>query len=683
MTIWLRIVRPSIGAAFLAACVLGPAQAETLRLNAHTIYERAVTNNIALSPDGSMLQLRSGEVFQDDGPASGFSYKPNTETLSPGTVIRKQLLIPDPQASEAVLIVGGSSDLKVEVNGNPQKLGTAKPIFGEQWHAYTIDPSALKPGINDIIIRGTGKVKIARADDSYVELAHRSARSADGGKSWSVDKLGPAGNISGEYYVRVYLKHFVSSGSILLPVMDVSNLEAKPLAPPLSAPGPLRVSVSTAPNAMSEMTLRVRSGTTYVPNKETWSEWAPPDIDGLVKTPRGRYVQVEVTLATSDPLVTPRLSEIKLITEPRQAGDWTKAVKVIGFHNEEIVRTSIPFQHEPFTQPKLKELRARYRLDTVVDGAKTDLDIITRLAAWSSQQWKWAEWHLDQYYPPWDALEILKKLPDGKPVGGFCQQYNLVLLQAAESFGFVGRDISIDSGTIGRPTNVGHEAVEIWSNQFRKWIWIDGTMAYYAVDNATSVPLSLSEIRQRQLRVLRGQQVKSTRIVHLVKWNVPATPDWLRGAFQWRGLDRDMSFAELRLIPRSNFLEQKWPLPLNNGKEGWNWNGFDVWTDADAPAELLHPNLITRHGNFEWTLNQAHFVLEPTSTPDEFLVHLDTVTPGFESFLAKIDAKAESPVSAVFTWKLHTGRNQLKVWPRNNAGRDGIASWINLDVPRS
>jgi hypothetical protein len=163
MTIWLRIVRPSIGAAFLAACVLGPAQAETLRLNAHTIYERAVTNNIALSPDGSMLQLRSGEVFQDDGPASGFSYKPNTETLSPGTVIRKQLLIPDPQASEAVLIVGGSSDLKVEVNGNPQKLGTAKPIFGEQWHAYTIDPSALKPGINDIIIRGTGKVKIARA----------------------------------------------------------------------------------------------------------------------------------------------------------------------------------------------------------------------------------------------------------------------------------------------------------------------------------------------------------------------------------------------------------------------------------------------------------------------------------------------------------------------------------------
>jgi len=30
-------------------------------------------------------------------------------------------------------------------------------------------------------------VRIARADDSYVELPHRSARSADEGKCWSDD----------------------------------------------------------------------------------------------------------------------------------------------------------------------------------------------------------------------------------------------------------------------------------------------------------------------------------------------------------------------------------------------------------------------------------------------------------------------------------------------------------------
>jgi hypothetical protein len=656
----------------LAALAWGSAQAATLHLNARTIYERAVSSNITLAKDGSTLQLKSGEVFQDDGPASGFSYKPNIEMLSPGIEIRKQFLIPDPRASKAVLMVGPGGDLKIEVNGHPQKLGPPqKTSFGE-WQAYNIDPAALKPGVNDIAIWGTGKVWIARADDSYVKLPHRSARSADGGKFWGVDCLGPAGDIAGEYYVRVYLEHFQSSGSIVLPVMDVANLEGNPLAPPITAPGPLRVSISTAPDSKSGVTLRVRSGTAYVPSPETWSEWTPLDRDGRLEAPRGRFVQVKVTLSTTDPLVTPRLSEITLTTEPQLAKDWTKAVKVVDFHNEEIVRTSIPFRYEPFTQPKLKELRARYRLDDVVSGAKTELDIITRLAAWSSHQWKWEEWHLDQFYPPWDALEILKKGPDGKPVGGFCQQYDVVFLQACESFGFAGRDISISSGTLGRPTMVGHEPMEIWSNQFRKWVWIDGTAAYYPEDSATGVPLSLWEVRQRQLRVLRGQEVKPTRIVHIVD---------VDPRLQWRGLDADMSFAELRLIPRSNFLEQKWPLPLNNGKAGWTWTGFEVWTDADVPAEMIHPNLITRHGNFEWTLNQAHFALEPTSTRGEFRVHLDTETPGFETFLAEIDGGKRSPVAAIFTWKLHAGRNRLKVWPRNNGGRDGIASWIDLEMP--
>ena len=670
MPLRLRIARQSLGAAVFAALVFCPAQGATLRLNARTIYERAVSSNITLSQDGSALQLKSGEVFQDDGPASGFSYKPSEETLSPGIAIRKQLLIPDPRASKAVLMVGPGGDLKVDVNGIPQKVGAPQATFFGQWHEYRIDPAALKPGLNDIVISGTGIVRIARADDSYEELPHRSARSADGGRSWSVDRLSPTGDIAGEYYVRVSLEHFLSSGSILLPVMDVANLDGNPLAPPLTAPGPLRVSVSTAPGSKSGVTLRVRSGTAYVPSPETWSEWMPLDAKGSLEAPRGRFVQVEVKLATADPLVTPKLSEITLTTEPQLAEDWTKSLKVVDSHNEEIVRTSIPFRYEPFTQPKLKELRERCRLDEVVRGAKTDLDIIGKLAAWSAQQWKWEEWHLDKFYPDWDALEILKKGPDGKPVGGFCQQYDLVFLQACESFGFVGRDISIGSGTLGRPTEIGHEPMEIWSNQFRKWIWIDGTAAYYPADGSTGVPLGLWEVRQRQLRVLRGQKVEPTRIVRIVDT-----------VHEWRGLDVDMSFAELRLIPRSNFLEQKYPLPLNNGRGGWSWDGFDVWTDADVPAEPIYPNLVTRHGNFEWTLNQAHFALEPTSTRGEFRVHLDTETPGFETFLAKIDGREQAPVTAIFPWELHPGRNHLKVWPRNNAGRDGIASWIDLEMP--
>ena len=154
-----------------------------------------------------------------------------------------------------------------------------------------------------------------------------------------------------------------------------------------------------------------------------------------------------------------------------------------------------------------------------------------------------------------------------------------------------------------------------------------------------------------------------------------------KAVHQWRGLTEDLPFAGLRLIPRSNFLEQKSPLPLNQGRRGWFWTGHYVWNDAEAPAELIYGNRVARQGNFEWTLNQAHFMLEPRSTPGEIRVHLDTETPGFETFLAEVDGGAKHAVGEVFPWKLHPGRNRLKVLPRNNAGREGIASSLELDMP--
>jgi hypothetical protein len=85
--------------------------------------------------------------------------------------------------------------------------------------------------------------------------------------------------------------------------------------------------------------------------------------------------------------------------------------------------------------------------------------------------------------------------------------------------------------------------------------------------------------------------------------------------------------------------------------------------------------------DLEWTLNQAHYVLEPDEAPGTFRVHLDTVTPSFDTFLAEIDGQAEKPVDSVFTWTLHRGKNLLRVKPRNVSGRAGIASWIALEYP--
>ena len=266
-------------------------------------------------------------------------------------------------------------------------------------------------------------------------------------------------------------------------------------------------------------------------------------------------------------------------------------------------------------------------------------------------------------------MEILKPHDDGKPVGGFCQQYNVVFLQACETFGIPGRAVSIGAGDHeGKIKDGGHEVVEVWSNQFRKWIYLDGNMAWYATDRASGVPLSLWELRQRQLQALSGKEFEPIRIVEMAE-----------GGKRWTSLTDWPPFLEIRLIPRSNFLDRKTPLPLNQGMRGWFWTGHHAWTDAAYPASLLYGQRVSARRDWEWTLNQARFVLEATDTSGELRVHLDTETPGFETFLADVDGKGAKPVATGLLWKLHEGKNRLDVWPRNIAGRQGIKSSIVLD----
>jgi hypothetical protein len=522
---------------------------------------------------------------------------------------------------------------------------------------------------------------IARDDEfplgSLTRTNHpgRSAKSTDGGKSWDCDHLGPDGKLQGEYGVRVFLEHYRSNGSLTLPVVDAGNLEGKAVAEPVTQTGPIEIAVEGETGPAGGILVRARTGDTYVPTEKHWTDWQDlGETGGVLRSPRGRYVQVAVDLSSSDPLQSPRLRAVRVEAKPTCPDDWTARLRVLEEQNEQIVRTSIPFEYEPLDHPRLKQLRTEYKLDEVVQGAQNELELLLRLAQWACNDWDWPN-HIGECYPPWDALEILKPYQDGKPTGGFCLQFNLVFLQACESFGFVGRAVSISPGSCyERFKGGGHEIVEIWSNEWKKWVYVDGALAWYIVDEKTSVPLSIWEMRQHQLPTLRGEPVEPVRVI--------AAERTKNKQFPWKGLggpDPSNWYLELRMIPRSNFLQAKSPLPLNQGTDEWSWTGHYVWTDAEVPAGLLFGHRVTKRGDFEWTLNQAHYVLEPDKAPGIFRVHLDTETPSFETFLAEIDAGEKKSVASVFTWTLHPGKNQLRVRPRNVAGREGIPSWIALE----
>lgn len=651
------------------------ALAGELRLDAKALFAKSVSRDLRLSADGLSIELDEGELIEDDGPAAGYSYKPNEERIADGIWIKKDLLIPNPQARKATLLVGPGGSSQALINGQEVNLQSGGRLGG-YWESYAIPPQLLKPGMNEVVLRGAGRVWIARAEDfaagSDTRLKHpqRSAKSIDGGKTWAYDRLGPAGDIAGEYYVRLALDHFRPQGVLTTPVFDAGNLAGRPVAPPLTRLGAVRVRVDADVGAAGRVAVRIRSGPTPVIAPQTWSDWQALEPDGgELPRPQGRYVQLRLDVFTGDPLRTPRVKTVVIEATPLKGDGWADHLKVIEASNAEIIRSSIPFAYEPFDHPRLKELRLRYKLDELVSGAKDELELLTRLAVWSARQWE--RGHLQEQYPPWDALEILKSHADGKPVGGFCQQYNVVFLQACASFGIPGRAVSVGVGDHGGGIRGGgHEVVELWSNQFRKWIYIDGNLAWCSVDAASGVPLSLWELRQRQLLAVRGKPCDAIRVIELKE-----------GDRHWTGLTVWPPFLELRLIPRSNFLEKLAPLPLHQGMRGWFWTGHYAWTDSNYPASLLYSHRISHRPNWEWTLNQAHYTLESLPAAGELAVHLDTESPGFDTFLGGIDGAPPKPVASGFTWKLHTGQNRLEVLPRNRAGREGIFSRVVIDSP--
>jgi hypothetical protein len=231
-----------------------PAGASVLRLEAPRIFEQSITRDLRLSEGQGEIELAVGELFEDDGPASGHSYqKPeNRQTVTSRTWIKKELLIPNPRAWAAYLVVLSDAPVEALINGIAQNLGTNQS--GRRLHQrYAFNPNLLHAGRNEIILRNSGRVTIARDDEfasgSCTQTRHpgRSAKSTDGGKTWDYEHLGPEGKIEGEYGVRVFLDHYRSQGSLTLPVLDAGNLEENTVGEPINQTGPITSANATLP----------------------------------------------------------------------------------------------------------------------------------------------------------------------------------------------------------------------------------------------------------------------------------------------------------------------------------------------------------------------------------------------------------------------------------------------------
>ena len=437
---------------------------------------------VQLNEDKAVV-LYDRVLIEDDGPGIGSvaewmkTDRAPTTVIGGRTLIKKVLHIDRLGACEARLCV--PEEVAVEFNGRPVEVSAATPF-------PQVPVSLLKEGDNQVVLSCPGERRrpilyalpedILRNAPERKDRPQRSFTSTDGGKAWQP--------LRGEYMVRLHLVQYVDQGELISPVLDLGQ-EQKGFCPLLTAVTiqSLSLTADAATPAGTEVKLVVRTGPSPVYEPALWSDWR---LAGAPVPKEHRYLQWKAVLRSRDPHHTPMLRAVTVdVTRQRQAPPaWAKSLRVVSLHNEQIRSTSLPFEYEDPQHPRLVTLRRQYHLDAVVSGAKTETEKLVKLQDWVAHQWKYTPPATN--YPPWDANEILRRKY------GFCVQYAIVLMQSALSLGHQARFV-FGYNPLAKDAS-GHEVCEVWSNEHRKWILLDGNQNWHYVRTPTNVPMSMLEV---------------------------------------------------------------------------------------------------------------------------------------------------------------------------------------------
>ncbi len=339
-------------------------------------------------------------------------------------------------------------------------------------------------------------------------------------------------------------------------------------------------------------------------------------------------------------------------------------------NNRPVVRSSVTFGYEDLTNPRLAELRRRYRLPQVVHTGKSQFQQMLLLRNWvhhAIPRGRPAHFNLD-------ALAIL----DSAAKGGafYCTHYSVVMMQCAMALGWQARKLGIDRDHAKTERSVHHGVTELWSDEFDKWFVFDAMMdAHY---EKTGVPLNALEIGDEWVRN-RGRDVeirKGTRrrIVSASGKRTEGTEE--PGCYYW-----------FHVYTRNNYFA----IPERQG--GYRYLLYEdaqrrrkTWYQGNPHTGKVHKHIgygglfLTTDtvGDVYWSINRCQIDLAPGPRPATLTVVLDTFTPGLKGLYVSTDRKPWRKRTDRFTWALHRGRNSLAVRAVNALGVEGPVSSITF-----
>jgi hypothetical protein len=161
----------------------------------------------------------------------------------------------------------------------------------------------------------------------------------------------------------------------------------------------------------------------------------------------------------------------------------------------DIQETPVLFYHEDAEVPQLTLLQKEHDFALYVSAGKNEMEEMALLKNWVYGSIPYGLNYDDSELR--DSLKILRRARKGDAF--LCTTMATVYLQCAVSMGWTARIIFLK-----RPTGEEHAGNDVWSNRFRKWVYIDPTWNIHL--ERRGVPLGIFEIRREWLKN-RGRDI--------------------------------------------------------------------------------------------------------------------------------------------------------------------------------
>lgn len=251
-------------------------------------------------------------------------------------------------------------------------------------------------------------------------------------------------------------------------------------------------------------------------------------------------------------------------------------------------------------------------------------------------------------YPPWNAAVILDWVRKNK-TQVLCGHYAVVFAQILTGLGIPARYIDLSS-----EDNQGHFVVEVWSQDYSKWVLMDPYGdEYYQLDgiplNALSLHLAFVNDNVENIQIIKGKEIRKVGKAEQLKL-----------------------FYNFDIVLRNNHLSN----PVNI---------FDMVVKV-SPGVMIKHLWDDSRVRYEGKLNRALFYWDPTvcvikvkdKDPDKGTVTLEfkSLVHNSEQFLVLTNGEYHlSP--AEYVWKLDKGFNELMIMPLNKSMSS--QSYIGVD----